>query len=184
MVISLIDDNLIELTESIAIQLTSVSGVASAVTTIISTTAGIIDIVDNDTSLNIQITATDPTAAEPILANASGSNVGVFQIVASNPAAFNYTIAYSLNGTASNGVDYSSVNGSPITTTLLIPANSTIINLNVVPIGDDIAEGNETLSLLLTSTSSVINGVTVVLSTSSAQIVLLDEDFGIGFFCY
>ncbi|XP_065198882.1 uncharacterized protein LOC135830569, partial [Sycon ciliatum] len=179
--INLIDDALIERTESIEIQLTSVSGVASAVTTIISTTNAVVEIIDNDKLLSIQVTSQDSTAAEPITAGNLGSNIGTYQITASNPAAFNYILAYSLLGTAGNGLDYSAINNTFIGTTILIPANSTVVNLNINPVGDDIAEGDETLQLILQTATSVIAGVTVNLSSTAAEILLLDEDVFLDF---
>ena len=104
----------------------------------------------------IEVVASDAQAGE------FGPNLGRFAIVRSgdtNPAV---TVNYTLSGTASNGVDYVSL---PLNVTLAAGALAT--NVLVSPIPDDLAEGDETVTLTLLPsppyTLSLVSNATVIL---------------------
>ena len=90
----------------------------------------------------VTVTAPDPFAVEP-QSNAE-LNTATFRIRRHGPTNNTLAVAYSLHGTAENGVDYESLSG--LTT---IPAGSRSVILTVRPLADDRREGVETVRLRL-----------------------------------
>ncbi|MEI7595189.1 MAG: choice-of-anchor L domain-containing protein [Bacteroidota bacterium] len=70
-------------------------------------------------------------------------NNGLVTFKLASPAATNTTVAYTLSGTATNGVDYTAIP----TNGVVIPAGQDTYSLNIVPLFDGITEGNETVVL-------------------------------------
>ena len=71
------------------------------------------------------------------------------------------TVSYSLSGTATNGVDYTTLPG-----TATIPAGSPRIQIIVDPIADGVVEGIETVGVSLQLPTPVANPPTYVLGNS------------------
>ncbi|MDD5522884.1 MAG: DUF2341 domain-containing protein [Kiritimatiellae bacterium] len=92
------------------------------------------------------IQATDATASEV------GPDTGTFTVY--RPAAATNTawiVNYLLEGTASNGVDYQTLNGS-----VIIPVGQTNATITVIPVEDLLMESDETVNVTLTSGGYVI----------------------------
>ena len=88
----------------------------------------------------VSVTASASNASEQGLAP------GIFTFTRVGDTSNNLVVRYSIAGGASAGSDYAAL---PATVT--IPANQTTATLNVTPIADSTAEGDETVTLTLTS---------------------------------
>jgi gliding motility-associated-like protein len=127
--------------------------------TTISDAVAIGTITDNDTS-EVSIAATTQ-AGEP------GFN-GLFTVSLSNPASVATTVSYSVTGTATADIDYTALVG-----TIVIPAGSISVTINVDVIDDNIVEtGGETVIVTLTSTDSAIT----VGAEDNATVIIADND--------
>lgn len=71
---------------------------------------------------------------------------GQFKFVINPPLQSNYTINYTVSGTATNGVDYATIPNS-----VTINAGDTAAYVNIIPVSDGLNEGNETVKLYLLS---------------------------------
>ena len=107
----------------------------------------------------VTIAASDSSAAEP-------SNAGQFSITRTGSTASSLSVSFSRSGSATNGSDYASLS-SPVS----IPAGSASVTLNVSPIDDALVEGNETVTLTLSSSSAYTIG-----SPSAATVTIGDND--------
>ncbi|WP_225885409.1 endonuclease/exonuclease/phosphatase family protein [Leptolyngbya sp. KIOST-1] len=88
----------------------------------------------------VTIAATDAIAAE----GETPVNTGTFTVTRSGDIAEALTVTYTINGTATNGVDYEALSG-----TVEIPAGQTSATITVTPLDDDLIEGDETVVLTL-----------------------------------
>jgi len=93
----------------------------------------------------VSVTAAAPSG-DPV-ATEGGVDNGVFSIYRSGDTAQPLTVHFTLTGTATNGVDYTSV---PLTA--IIPAGETNVIITIEPINDDESEPSETVVLTLVST--------------------------------
>jgi PKD repeat protein len=108
----------------------------------------------------VSIIATDPVASEP------GTDKGQFTVSCSDSRSVPITVNYTVSGTATNGVDYTTLPGS-----VTIPANLFSTIINVSPLEDQDFEGPETVELTITSGSLYDKG-----SPSTAVVTILDDD--------
>jgi hypothetical protein len=100
-----------------------------------------VTILDDEPTLSVY--ATDAAAAE------QGQDHGVFAIYRNNAGTEDLVVPYTLSGTATKGTDYSSLSGKA---TILAGRTSTTVD--IIPVDDLLAEGNETVVLTLGSGSS------------------------------
>ncbi|MFH1147913.1 MAG: Calx-beta domain-containing protein [Pseudomonadota bacterium] len=107
----------------------------------------------------VSVTATDPSASEP------GTDTGSFTITRTN-ATCDLTVNYTLSGSASNGSDYNYVNNS-----LTMPVGVSSIAVAIVPKDDTAIEGNEEVTLSLSSSSSYTRG-----TANYAIVTIIDND--------
>jgi hypothetical protein len=84
------------------------------------------------------IKALDPIAAEP------GDDTASFQVYRLGEVSNSLVVAYSIYGTASNGVDYVQIPDS-----ITIPAGSNSAIITITPIDDNLAETTETAIITL-----------------------------------
>ena len=91
----------------------------------------------------ISITATDPDAAEPV---GSEIDTGTFTVTRTGSTVASLTVYFAVSGNATNGVDYDTIGNS-----VTIAAGQSAANLTVKPKSDTLVEGNETVSLILSS---------------------------------
>jgi hypothetical protein len=93
----------------------------------------------------VRVIARDPWAVEPQPDTAL--NTAAFRIRRFGPTNAPLAVAYSLHGTAVNGVDYEALSGSAT-----IPAGERSVDVIVRPLADDLAERVETVVLCLEDT--------------------------------
>lgn len=109
---------------------------------------------------SVSVTASDPGAAE------FPANAGQFTLTRTGSTASPVTVYYALGGTATSGVDYSTM-PRPVT----IPAGSSSVPLAVNPIDDPGFEGTETVTLRVTAATGYMVG-----SPSIATVSITDDD--------
>ena len=109
------------------------------------------------------ITATIPTAFE------TGPSIGRFQVLRSGTTINQLTVNYLISGTASNGVDYTTLPGSVI---IFAGLGSALIT--VTPVNDSIPECAETVVLTLVSGTGYTVG-----APSSDTVTIIDNDLPI-----
>jgi hypothetical protein len=80
---------------------------------------------------------------------------GTITISRTGSTNYDLPVQYAVNGSAANGVRYAFLSGN-----VTIPTGSGSIGINVVPIPNDIADGDQTVSLTITSTSGYNIGAT------------------------
>lgn len=107
----------------------------------------------------IEIVASDAVAGE------FNTNLARFAFVRSGDTSPSVTINYTVSGTATSGADYVTLSGS-----VVLRAGATATNAFVTPIGDNLAEGDETVTLTLQLSSSH-----TVTSLSNATVVIRDR---------
>jgi Calx-beta domain-containing protein/putative Ig domain-containing protein len=130
-----VDDALVEGSETVILTLSPDSAY-----TVGAPSSATVTIADNDTPAppTVTIEANQPNASE------AGPTAGQFTVTRTGSTAAPLTVNYAIGGTATNGLDYSPLLGS-----VTIPAGSSTKTIDVVPIDDTLAEGNETVILTL-----------------------------------
>ncbi|MBE9235079.1 hypothetical protein IQ227_03230 [Anabaena aphanizomenioides LEGE 00250] len=113
---------------------------------------------------NITVTATDDTATETAIGITS--DPGVFTLTRTGNTVNPLTINYQLSGTAIQGTDYSSLNG-----TATFAPGSTTTTITVTPTDDFIFEGNETVNLTLATGTGYNIG-----TAQTATVTIADND--------
>ena len=122
--------------------------------------------------VNLTDDADVPTASVGLGRAAAYENfkTGSFMVRLSNPNSTDTTMHYSLTGTATNGVQYTT-----IPTTALIPAGETNFVVTLSPINNSARDGNRTAILTLTSGTGYTLG-----SASNATLILREDDLAQG----
>jgi tartrate-resistant acid phosphatase type 5 len=108
----------------------------------------------------VSVAATDATAAEP------GTDTGTLTVTRTGSTATALTVNLSVGGTATNGVDYTTIPGA-----VTIPAGAASATVQVTPVDDTLVEGSETVTL----TAAAGAGYNVV-APNSATVTILDND--------
>jgi hypothetical protein len=158
-IINVIDDILIEGTETVDLNLNPGTGYNLG-----ENATGGIAIVDNDfPPPTINVTTTDASAAET--SNGQTPNPGQFTISRTGNNEGAYVINYTLSGTAINGIDYNSLSNS-----IMIPLGQTSVTLPINVIDDTLLEGNETVILTLNA------GTGYVLGSTTGIVTIADND--------
>ncbi len=152
-----INDYFIEPTETVRLQLVFPiitfieSGGAGAPTGSYVEGDATLNLLDNDTNAApfsvLSVTASDADAAEVSALSGQPQNPGAFTITRTAPLTNALMVNFSLGGTAKNGVDFETISNSAV-----IPAGASSVQVNVNPIYDTLAEGNETVTLALQPT--------------------------------
>src|SRR5204863_255371 len=131
LVVTPIDDAVIEPNETVQVTLTAGAGY-----TVGAPASATVTIIDNDTPVPvITIVALEANASE-------AGDTGSFAVTRAGDPAPALTVNVTLTGTAVNGTDYVS-----IPATVAIPSGSFIAIVTVTPIADGLTEGNETAIL-------------------------------------
>lgn len=140
--VNAINDNLVEGDETVILTITSVSSSAFVPGTPSSDTVTIID----DDIYIATITATNAAAAE----NTPPTSTGLFTVDlgAPNISGIPIVVTYNVMGTASNGIDYTTIGAS-----VSIPNGQQSRTVSIAPVDDQIQEGAETVILTLTDSS-------------------------------
>src|SRR6185369_13480208 len=139
--VTLLADVLVEGDETVIVTLTNVSGDPQiSLDPDAADRTATVTISDTDDTAATSITASVATASEP-------STSGQFTISLTNPSSTPTTVHFTVTGTAS-GTDYTSLG-----TSIVIPANTTSVTLDVTLLADVLVEGDETVIVTLTSVS-------------------------------
>ncbi len=150
-----IADSITEVTENVIVTL------ASSPSYTIGTSSVAIVTIANASASVVTISATDSQAAEP-------SNTGTFTVTRTGSTTTSLTVSYSVSGTATPGIDYTTLPG-----TITIPAGSSSAMITVTPINDSTPESSETVVVFLSFSTGYSVG-----SPSSATVSIADDDSG------
>lgn len=120
--------------------------------------AATITLTDDDVNV-VTVTATDAAASE-------GDDPGEFTLSRTGPLTASLTVNYTITGTATNGIDCTTVTGSRS-----FDIGVASVTIPVTPLQDALTEGDEVVVLALNSSSSYILG-----GASVANVTLVDDD--------
>ncbi|SIT06427.1 gliding motility-associated C-terminal domain-containing protein [Filimonas lacunae] len=153
-----IDDKIIEGTETVVATISGASSSSVSSLPVNSAAASATVNIGDDESRNISITKTadaseDGTWGSFLVSLPTGLTAGSA-----------VTVTYSIGGTATNGTDYSTLSGS-----VVIPAGSNNVTINVVPLPDALTEGTETV--IATITAGAASSLTYTIGTSNSATV-------------
>ncbi len=101
-------------------------------------------------SPDVNLAATDANASE------QGPDPGVFTISRTGSTTIDLPVFFAISGTAVNGSAYNAI--APAGT---IPAGSSSTTITITPIPNNVAEGDRSVNLLLTSSSAYNLGLTI-----------------------
>ncbi|UYQ91474.1 gliding motility-associated C-terminal domain-containing protein [Chitinophaga horti] len=167
------DDQLIEVTETIVLTLQSA-------TTIMNNNP--VPVMVNSTPVSMSLTDDEAanTADRRVIINklddaAEPGTAGRFEVKFVNStisAAADVKVDYTVSGTATAGTDYTALSGS-----VIIPAGSNSAIINVYPLNDTDQESGETIVVTLANISSALSGLIWEAGTpNSASMTLGDDD--------
>ena len=159
--VSVIDDALLEDNETVVVTLTGISA-GDADISIAAANSDVVTISDNDTA-EVTIEATDSSVTEE-------GDSGQFTVSISNPSDTDTVISYTISGDATNGADYQTITG-----TVTIPAGSTSATIDVIPVDDQLFEGDESVTLTLSGITSGDADITLG-ATNSATVQIVEDD--------
>lgn len=166
--VSVLDDNLVEGNETVAVKLTKLTSVLMLnIGGYDNDTVTIDD--DDDANLKIEIVAAKNDAAEP---GTDPGNEGEFTIrlESGKTPVQNITVDYTIGGSATNGTDYETITASAV-----IPAGSSSVTIPITVIDDPKPEGVE--SIMLTMTRVTGGGRPFTIGTEAlATVNILDND--------
>jgi hypothetical protein len=163
--IPVLNDALVEATESVTITLTSLTGAALVTLNAAQSTASL-DIADNDTA-QASIAAQTP-------ASEAGPAAGSFLVSLSAASSTATTINYQVTGTATAGTDYTALAGS-----VTIPAGSQSAAIDLGVLGDLAFEGSEAVIVTLTSIATGDPQITISTGAATATVAIADDETGL-----
>ncbi|MEI7898281.1 MAG: Calx-beta domain-containing protein, partial [bacterium] len=159
--VPVINDNIVESTETVIVTLTSISSGDPQIS-IGAPNIATVNIADDDAA-TVSITATVAAAGEP-------STNGQFTVTMTKASDVPTVISYTVGGTATAGTDYTALSG-----TLTIAALSTTATIDVPVIDDLVLEATETVIVTLGTITSGDPQVTLS-ATVSATVNITDND--------
>ncbi|WP_188315946.1 Calx-beta domain-containing protein [Chitinophaga agrisoli] len=159
--VAVLNDTIAEAKETVIAKITNV---AAAVPYIIGAPDTDTVYIGDDDVEQIIISASDADAAEP-------NNPGQFtiKVASGKPAGAAVTANLQIDGTATNGTDYTTI---PLT--VVLPAGSSSVNIPLSVIDDDLIEGDETVVIKITSVTTT--ATFDVGKQDNAAITIKDED--------
>ena len=154
------NDFFVELTESVIITIDADDAYA------IGSGSATVQIVDDDLPL-VTVNVTDAIALE------GSGNSGTFTVTRYGDLSGDLLVNYLVTGTASNGVDYTSLSGA-----VTIPAGKISTNISVSALSDSVVEGVETVTIFLSESTTynitAPNTATVFIQEGTLPTVTLD----------
>lgn len=159
----IVDDNTVELDETLNVSITGVSGTGSFSPG--APTAATMTIEDNDSAV-VNVSALTPNVTEP----ATGTTTNNFSLVMTSPSSEAVTVEVTLTGTALAGSDYTLTD----TRTVVFAPNQQLASLQVEVNADAIVEGTETVIATVTDITGLTSGA--VTGGTSATMSIIDED--------
>jgi hypothetical protein len=130
-----VNDTVVELPETVILTLQPTTRYAVG-----TPSSATVTITDDDVLAEVTVTATDDDAAEP-------SSTGTFTVTRTGSTTTSLAVTYTLDGTATNGSDYTAAPASPLT----IPAGATSATITVTPTDDSLVEDDETVEIELSA---------------------------------
>lgn len=115
-----------------------------------------------------------PTIRASFISNASedGPGIGQVRLTRNGPLSSSLPVSISLAGSATLGTDYTlSVNGSPITNSVLFDVESSGKTITITPVNDSLVEVTETINVQIADNSAYVVGA----DASGASIILFDK---------
>ncbi|WP_256012535.1 Calx-beta domain-containing protein [Desertivirga xinjiangensis] len=164
-IVNVLNDSLIEGTETITLTLTGAENTDIPTLTILPLTAvsANIEDEDDDVASNNILSLSGSDGSEP-------GNNGSFTL--SYPAGYSSSsptvVSYTIAGTALRDIDYTALSG-----TVTIPANTPSANIQVPVLDDKIIEQPETVEIRITSAS---NGVSSLTWSPATETIEIDDD--------
>ena len=162
--IEILGDTTVEPGENLNLSLTNFSGIGQVGTT---NPVSALTITNDDVAI-VTLSANDPNAVE-------ATDHGQFTVSMNNTSDAATQIGYSIGGSAGNGADYTTLGGS---VTILANQSSATIDVNVVE--DLLLEGNETVTLTLTTVSGN-PGISVGAANSDTVTITDNESVTVAF---
>lgn len=150
-----IDDMEVEDTEAVVVTLASGTGY-----TVGGDASGAVLIADDDIP-TVTVSPTDRDVGE------TGLNSGTFRVTLSSPPVSSMTVWFTLEGTASSTDDYTAVPSAGVT----LDPGQTSGTIKVTPKEDELAEGDETITVVLSSSAHYNLG-----TPNRATVTLSDND--------
>ncbi|MBI5219498.1 MAG: choice-of-anchor L domain-containing protein [Bacteroidia bacterium] len=113
------------------------------------------------------------TTSNPALSNNAIENCsdGIINFNLAIPQSSATTITYTIGGTATNGVDYTTIPSS-----ITIPAGSTTAALTIHPVQDALTEGNETVQLIVATPPCGFDTIIVYIQDNSPLVAVATND--------
>ncbi|ACU62526.1 Calx-beta domain-containing protein [Chitinophaga pinensis] len=164
--VPVIDDNIIEGTESIDV--TATSGASADITGFTSSGTATNTIADDDntaTNKVISIIAAN-NGAEP-----ATDATFTISLPAGITSATPVTVNFSVSGTATSGADYTA-----LATSIVIPANQNSVTLTVPVLDDQAIEGTETVIVTVTGGTAPLAGTFTASTTNATATVNIADD--------
>ena len=159
--ITVVDDTILEDSETVTLTLDTISAGDSEITIDASAKTATVNVSDEDKA-TVAISASDSSASEP-------SNSGLFTITMSTESDKDTVVHYLVSGNAGFGTDYVAIPSS-----VTIAAGTTEATINVAAIDDLILEDNETVIVTLLGTDDL--DATIDGSAPAATVVIADDD--------
>lgn len=122
-------------------------------------------------SISLSSTSSNPTLSNDAIEGCSDAIVS-FTLAA--PLSSATTINYTVGGTATNGVDY-----TMIPTSVTIPAGSTFTTLTIDPVLDALAEGTETVQLIVATPPCGFDTVLVNIANYTPLVITAPPDVAV-----
>ncbi len=161
--VDVIDDSILEDSESVIVTLTGSDDTDVSVDSTPGAGTATVLIADNDSAI-VSIFANDPAAGEP-------NNDGQFTVIMSQVSDKDTVVSYLVTGTAVSGIDFTTLVGS---VTVLAGSNSAVIDVETID--NTILEDNETVIVTLTGTDDSDVTVDTTPGASRATVTITDDD--------
>ena len=159
--IAVLDDSILESTESVTVTLDDVTTGDPSISLGTSITATVT--ITDDDSGEVTVVASDATAAEP-------TDSGQFTVSISSVSDTDTVIAYTIGGDATSGSDF-----TPLSGTVTILAGQSSVTVDVDAIDDSILEGTESVTLTLNSITSGDADIAIG-AAANATVTISDDD--------
>ena len=163
--ITTIDDAIVELTETVTITITASDN--GVITPDFGNETAMLTIADNDSAV-VRITRAQDGAEAPVTPTAGRFDVELLDPITLLPviASTDTVLLYTVTGSATEGVDYSSTSGL-----VNIPAGTSLKNISIPVIDDLLLEGTETVTIQLDTFSPVANpNITILQVTDPSNL--------------
>ncbi|MBW4654109.1 MAG: DUF4347 domain-containing protein [Kaiparowitsia implicata GSE-PSE-MK54-09C] len=141
-----------------------VEGDETVVLTLDDSSTYVVSSTQDDATVTIQDAPVISVIAQDAIASELPGNPGVFRLTRTGDLSQALTVNYTINGTATNGTDY-----SPLTGTATIAAGQAFVDVQVNPVLDELVEGDETVVLTLAGGQYAVNN-----AQNTAAVTIID----------